>query len=56
MHSYTFLKKENNIEAIHPEKIIKKNDRNLKAYVENDVFNTQPSTKFINELLDEYLD
>ena len=56
IHSFTFLKKEDNIEVVNPEKYILKNDRRLKNYIENDMFGTQPSTKFLNKLLEEYQD
>lgn len=51
-HSYTFLRKNEFVEAIHPEKLgYTKNDRSLLGYVKNDVFNTLPDTAKIEEFL-----
>lgn len=51
-HSYTFMKKEDFVEVIRPEKLgYTKNDRNLLGFVKNDVFGTLPDTTKIEELL-----
>ena len=52
-HSFTFLRKNPMIEAIHPEDIIKKNDKSLYHAVKNDVFGTSPNTDMIFELLED---
>lgn len=51
-HSFTFLRKDEYSQIIHPEKIgfVNKNDRNLAGFVRNDVFNTLPTTDMINDL------
>lgn len=51
-HSYVFLGKNNKeIQAIYPENIVSnKNDRNLKNYVKNNVFNTIPDVTAIENL------
>ena len=52
MHSYVFFGKINGkIRTVYPEEvIINKNDRNLKNYVLNNVFNTIPDTNSIDNL------
>ncbi|SMN10935.1 hypothetical protein SPBRAN_1110 [uncultured Candidatus Thioglobus sp.] len=51
-HSYTFMRKEDFVEVIHPEKLgYTKNDRSLLGFVKNDVFGTLPDTTKIEELL-----
>ncbi len=48
IHSFLFLRKDENIKVIHPETKIKKNDVSLRNAVKNDVFDISPD---INELL-----
>lgn len=51
-HSYIFMKKDEFVEVIHPEKLgYTKNDRSLLGFVKNDVFNTLPDTAKIEALL-----
>ncbi len=51
-HSYIFMRKEDFVEVIHPEKLgYTKNDRSLLGFVKNDVFGTLPDTAKIEELL-----
>jgi ABC-type multidrug transport system ATPase subunit len=51
-HSYIFMKKDNFVKVIHPEKLgYTKNDRSLFGFVKNDVFETLPDTTKIEELL-----
>lgn len=53
-HSYVFMKKEEFVAVIHPEKLgYTKNDRGLLGFVKNDVFETLPNTAKIEELLYE---
>lgn len=53
-HSYVFMKKEEFVAMIHPEKLgYTKNDRGLLGFVKNDVFETLPDTTKIEELLYE---
>ena len=54
-HSFMFFSKndEGNIEVKYPEKYIKRNDRNLINYVNNDVFDTVPSTELIDSILSD---
>ncbi|MEL3906377.1 MAG: ATP-binding protein [Treponema sp.] len=42
LHSFTFLRKNNKIEVIHPETTIKKNDISLRNAVKNDIFDISP--------------
>ncbi len=49
-HSFTFLRKGQVIEAIYPEKYIKKNDVSLYNAVKNDVFNCTPSVDKIYQI------
>ena len=50
-HSYVFFGKiDGQIKAIYPEDRVNKNDRNLKNYVLNDVFNTIPDVSSIEKL------
>ncbi len=53
VHSYTFLKKEDNIEVIYPSKTLKRNDGSLVNAVKNDLFNTIPNTDYLYEILDD---
>ncbi len=48
VHSFLFLRKNKDIEVVHPETKIKKNDVSLRNAVKNDVFDISPD---INELL-----
>jgi AAA15 family ATPase/GTPase len=51
-HSYVFMKKDEFVEVMHPEKLgYTKNDRSLFGFVKNDVFGTLPDTTKIEELL-----
>jgi len=51
-HSYTFMRKDDFVEVIHPEKLgYTKNDRSLLGFVKNDVFGTLPNTDKIESLL-----
>jgi len=50
IHSYTFLKKQEEIEVVYPETIFKRNDRSIKNAVENDVFDTIPKVDLLYEL------
>lgn len=51
-HSYVFMKKEEFVAVIHPEKLgYTKNDRGLLGFVKNDVFETLPDTTKIEALL-----
>jgi energy-coupling factor transporter ATP-binding protein EcfA2 len=51
-HSYVFMKKNEFVEVMHPEKLgYTKNDRTLLGFVKNDVFETLPDTTKIEELL-----
>ncbi len=52
-HSFTFLRADPQLEAIHPEDIIKKHDKSLYHAIRNDVFNSVPSTDRIFELLED---
>lgn len=52
IHSFTFLRKCQNIEVVYSSKTIKKNDVSLKNKVKNDVFNISPDTSKIFELED----
>ncbi|KAA1061536.1 AAA family ATPase [Enterobacter mori] len=52
IHSFIFLKKEHdNTIFVDACKILKKNDRNLSKYVENDVFGVLPDLSLIEELI-----
>ncbi|HPY98611.1 MAG TPA: ATP-binding protein [Clostridia bacterium] len=42
VHSFTFLKKDENIEAVYPSDFIKKNDISIRNAFVNDVFGTTP--------------
>ncbi|WP_164707585.1 ATP-binding protein [Bathymodiolus thermophilus thioautotrophic gill symbiont] len=51
-HSYTFMRKNEFVEVLHPEKLgYTKNDRSLLGYVKNDVFGTLPDTSKIENFL-----
>lgn len=50
IHSFTFFKKDEKIEAVYPESIYKRNDRSIINAVKNDVFNTIPKTDLLYEL------
>ncbi|VVM17896.1 hypothetical protein BSPWISOXPB_7323 [uncultured Gammaproteobacteria bacterium] len=51
-HSYVFMKKDEFVEVMHPEKLgYTKNDRNLLNLVKNDVFKALPDTTKIEALL-----
>ncbi len=51
-HSYTFMRKDNFVKVIHPEKLgYTKNDRSLLSFMKNDVFNTLPDTSKIEGIL-----
>ncbi|MDR1832577.1 MAG: ATP-binding protein [Fusobacteriaceae bacterium] len=52
MHAFLFLRKKNKVEAIDPGRVIKKNDRNLKIAVENDVLRTIPNTDLLDRLFE----
>lgn len=55
-HSYVFFGKiDGQIKAIYPEDRVNKNDRNLKNYVLNDVFNTIPDVSSIEKLRELFL-
>lgn len=47
IHSFTFLKKKDNIEVVHPEKKLKDTHFSLKEAVQNDVFNISPDIEKI---------
>ncbi len=49
-HSFTFLRKKDDIEVVYPDSYIKKNDISLYNAVKNDVFNCNPSVDKIYEL------
>lgn len=50
IHTYNFFKKKGTIELIKPVDFIKKNDRSLKNYIKNNVFDTIPDTDLIDKL------
>jgi len=52
VHSFTFLRKAENVEVVNPSEVIKKNDRNLKIAVENDVFKTIPNTDPLDKIFE----
>lgn len=52
IHSFTFLKKNENIETVYPSEIMKKNDRLLINAVKNDIFKTLPNTDHLYGLLE----
>lgn len=47
IHSFTFLKKKDNIEVVHTEKKLKDTHFSLKEAVQNDVFNISPDIEKI---------
>lgn len=49
-HSFTFLRKEDTIEVVYPEKYIKKNDTSLRNAFRNDLFGTTPDLSKLFEL------
>lgn len=51
-HSFTFLRKKNNIEAVYPQDYIKKGIASLYYAVKNDVFSCEPDTDELIELED----
>lgn len=52
IHSYLFIKKENDKSTfVDASSILKKNDRNLAKYVENDVFGVLPDLTLIEDLI-----
>lgn len=53
-HSFTFLKKDPTIRAVHPENYIKKNSQSLYSAVENDVFNCTPNIDSILNLVNPF--
>lgn len=53
-HSFTFLKKDPTIRAVHPENYIKKNSQSLYSAVENDVFNCTPNIDSILDLVNPF--
>jgi len=54
-HSFYFLRKKEKIEVVTASELMKKSDRSLRIAVENDVFDTSPNLKYIDELLDDVL-
>lgn len=55
VHSFLFLKKNDVLEIVHPENVIKKNDISLRRAVENDVFNINPDVDKLFDLIPEEL-
>ncbi|GDQ33897.1 hypothetical protein BvCmsNSP039_02519 [Escherichia coli] len=52
IHSYIFIKKEHDSSVfVDASEILKKNDRNLAKYVENDVFGVLPDLSLIEALI-----
>lgn len=52
-HSFTFLKKNKNIEVVNPENFIKKNNVSLRNAVENDLFGISPDLSNLYKLKNE---
>ncbi|MEG0266667.1 MAG: ATP-binding protein [Bacilli bacterium] len=50
LHSFTFLKKEENIEVVYPTKYIQKNDKSLRNAVKNNIFDTAPDLEMLFDL------
>lgn len=52
LHSFTLLARKNdeNIRVVHPEETLKKNDRKLIEYVQNDIFDTNPDLDALWEI------
>ena len=49
-HTFTFLRKDEKIEAVYPFQVLQKEKRSLRNAVENDVFNTLPDVSGIFEI------
>ena len=47
LHTFTFLRKDEKIEAVYPFQVLQKEKRSLRNAVENDVFNTLPDVSSI---------
>lgn len=56
IHSFLFLRKDEQIEVVYPEKYIKKNDISLKNAVLNDIFNISPDISNIFDLEESCLE
>ena len=50
LHSFTFLRKKEKIEAVYTSNYIKKNDKSLKNAVKNDLFDVAPNLDLIYDL------